>query len=76
MIIVKDHKDPSSFIIFIMNVQQTRSDCSIPFLDCRGYYDLAAEIIGLLLTGLILYWALSNYRELKREKNQFNDTEY
>lgn len=59
-----------------MNVNQTRSDCSIPFLDCRGYYDLAAEIVGLILTGLILYWALSNYRELKREKNQFNDTEY
>ena len=36
--------------------------CEIIFLDCRGYYDLAAEILGLIGAIIILYRSLSNYR--------------
>jgi hypothetical protein len=39
--------------------------CTIPFLDCRGYYDLAAEIIGLVLAGVTLYRAMANFCELR-----------
>jgi hypothetical protein len=46
-------------------------DCKIPYVDCRGYYDLAAEIAGLILTGVIAYMVISNYRELKQEKKRF-----
>lgn len=46
-------------------------DCKIPYVDCRGYYDLTAEIAGLILTGVIAYMVISNYRELKQEKKRF-----
>jgi hypothetical protein len=31
-----------SFVLFIMHAIQANIICFIPFLDCRGYYDLAA----------------------------------
>jgi hypothetical protein len=54
----------------------TGGSCSIPYLDCRGYYDLAADIITVLLGLLVLLRALSNYRELRLEQNVRNGTEY
>lgn len=48
-----------------MHVSTADLACSIAFLDCRGYYDLASEIVGLLLAGLTLYRAMANFRELR-----------
>lgn len=42
--------------------RQATDLCLIPFLDCRGYYDLASEIIGLIVAAFILYWSLVNFR--------------
>lgn len=47
-------------------------DCRIAFLDCRGYYDLAAEMAAVLAAGATFYRAMVNYRELKREKGKDN----
>lgn len=51
-------------------------NCSVSFLDCRGYYDLAAEIVGSIATVVLLYWTINNYRELKLEKGREDDGEY
>lgn len=59
-----------------MHESQVGLECNIAFLDCRGYYDLAAEIVGLVLCGVTLYRAMANFRELRHEKNNFNDSEY
>jgi hypothetical protein len=45
---------------------QGQDGCDIPFLDCRGFYDLASEIIALILAVVILYGSFANYRELKQ----------
>lgn len=37
-------------------------DCRIAYLDCRGYYDLAAEMISVLAAGATLYRTMVNYR--------------
>ncbi len=59
-----------------MDESQAGLGCSIPFLDCRGYFDLAAEIVGLLVAGVVLYRAMANYRELRQEKCNHDDNEY
>ena len=41
--------------------------CEIPFLDCRGYYDLAAEIVVTIIATLTLIKALHNHHELRLE---------
>ena len=47
------------------DVMSMHEECSIEFLDCRGYYDLAAEIIAVIVAIFILIRALGNYKELK-----------
>lgn len=37
-------------------------DCRIAYLDCRGYYDLAAEMVAVLIAAATLYRAMVNYR--------------
>jgi len=37
-------------------------ECSVDFLECRGYYDLAAEIISIIVAIFILMRALGNYK--------------
>ena len=64
----------TSFIYkFIMYESQASLGCSIPFLDCRGYFDLAAEIVGLLLAGVVFYRAITNFKELRREQCNLDD---
>jgi len=57
------------------NEAQTEN-CSVRFIDCRGYYDLAAEIVGCMATAVLLVWTINNYRGLKREKGAEDVTEY
>jgi hypothetical protein len=38
------------------------------FLDCRGYYDLACQLVTFISGLLILYRAGSNYSEIKKRK--------
>lgn len=56
-----------------MHESQAGLGCIIPFLDCRGYFDLAAEIVGLLLAGVVFYRAMTNFQELIREKCNLDD---
>lgn len=48
-----------------MDSKYDSAACEIIFLDCRGYYDLAAEILGLISTMIIVYRSLNNYKELR-----------
>lgn len=50
--------------------------CSISFLDCRGYYDLAAEIVITVIACLVLMKALGNYRDLKLEQSLATGLQY
>jgi hypothetical protein len=50
-----------------MIADEMTSKCSIAFLDCRGYYDLAADIITTIIACFVLIKALANYRDLKVE---------
>lgn len=50
--------------------------CSIPYLDCRGYYDLAADIITSIAALLVILRALNNYRYLREEEVLRHGTEY
>jgi hypothetical protein len=50
--------------------------CDIPFLDCRGYYDLAAEIIVTIVATMTLIRALHNHHEFKLELRIPNESEY
>jgi len=45
-----------------MNINDGNVSCDVIFLDCRGYYDLAAEMVGLIGTMIITYRSLSNYK--------------
>lgn len=46
--------------------------CSIPYLDCRGYFDLATDIVTVVAAFLVLIRSLHNLRELKSEQNNQN----
>ena len=51
--------------------------CSdIKYLDCRGFYDLAAEAIALVLACLICRTVLTHYINLSRESESGNNSEY
>jgi hypothetical protein len=50
----------------------SNNSCSIPYLDCRGYFDLATDIVTAVAAFLILIRSLHNLRELKSERNNQN----
>lgn len=51
----------------------SNNPCSILYLDCRGYYDLAADIVTAVIAFLVLIRSLHNFRELKLEQNNQNE---
>lgn len=50
--------------------------CSILYLDCRGYYDLATDIVTAVIAFLVLIKSLHNFRELRLEQNNQNQPQY
>lgn len=51
------------------------SKCYVTFMDCLGYYDLAAELINCILATLILYKSISNYRHQYTEYSSLLEDE-